>query len=104
MILEIDSILPLVTILGAAFAPTIASIWAGHTANKNAEKAAIKASEVKHALENTSQVMNNKLDHIHHLVNSQLTDAVERLNVAMAEIEELKKILAERGFVKRENE
>jgi hypothetical protein len=45
MILELNSIVPLVTILGAAAAPTIAAIWAEGRRKRDARKAAETAAE-----------------------------------------------------------
>jgi hypothetical protein len=95
MIVDISSLVPLVTILAAAISPALAAIWAGHTANNNAAKAAAKVSEVKHPFETAT---NLKLDDIHVLVNRQFPDVVERLNVATAEIEELKRLLRSNGL------
>jgi hypothetical protein len=74
MILEINSLVPLVTIMGAASAPTIAAIWAEGRRKRDARDAA--------------KNVNEKLDTIHILVNDQLSQAVNRLTVATREIEE----------------
>jgi flagellar hook-associated protein FlgK len=105
MTIDLQPYLALATIAGAALAPTLSSIWAGYVANKNAIKAASlavlaaqKVAEVKTTLVETSHITDGKLDTIHVLVNNQLSQAVERLNRASAEIEELKEMLKrERG-------
>ena len=68
MIFELNSLVPLVTILGAASAPTIAAIWAEGRRMRDARDAA--------------KNVNEKLDTIH-------SQAVNRLTVATREIEEL---------------
>ena len=100
MTIELQPYLALATIAGAAMAPTLSSIWAGYIANKNAIKAANLAvlaaqrvAEVKTTLVETSHNTNEKLDTNHVLVNNQLSQAVDRLNKASAEIEELKLLL-----------
>jgi hypothetical protein len=77
MILDLTSIIPLVTIIGAAAAPTIAAVWAEHTRRRDAKMADMK------------------LDTIHTLVISQLSQAVDRLTNATKEIEELKRLVRE---------
>jgi hypothetical protein len=77
MILDLTSIIPLITIIGAAAAPTIAAIWAEGRRKRDARMA------------------DTKLDTIHTLVNSQLSQAVDRLTVATREIEELKRLVRE---------
>ena len=96
MILELNSFVPLVTILGAAAAPTIAAIWAESRRKRDAKMAAglavvaaEKVAEVKETLVGTAETANMKLDTIHTLVNDQLSQAVNRLTVATREIEEL---------------
>jgi hypothetical protein len=95
MILELNSLVPLVTILGAAAAPTIAAIWAEGGRKRDARKAAERAAEIKETLIGTAETANTKLDTIHSLVNSQLSQAVNRLTAATSEIEELKRIVKE---------
>jgi major membrane immunogen (membrane-anchored lipoprotein) len=91
MILEINSLIPLVTILGAAAAPTIAAVWA----RRDARMAAERAAEVRETLIGAAETANTKLDTIHSLVNSQLSQAVDRLTAATREIQELKRIVKE---------
>ena len=100
MVINLDDLVPLATIIGAAAAPTIAAIWAGHVANRNALNAAVlavtaaeKVSDVKHTLVETHSATEHKLDQIHVLVNNQLTQAVERLAAAEARIVELKALV-----------
>ena len=95
MILELNSLVPIVTIIGAAAAPTIAAIWAESRRNRDARIAAEKVSKVKETLIGTAETANIKLDDIHHLVNDQLTQAVNRFAAATAEIEELKRLVKE---------
>jgi hypothetical protein len=95
MIIDLNSFVPIVTILGAAAAPTIAAIWAEGRRNRDARRAVIERAEVKETLVATADVANAKLDTIHSLVNSQLSQAVDRLTAATKEIEELKRIVKE---------
>jgi hypothetical protein len=88
MILEINSLIPLVTILGAAAAPTIAAIWSEDRRKRDSRNVAKKLIEM-------SDVANAKLDTIHTLVNSQLSQAVDRLTTVTKEIEELKRLVRE---------
>jgi hypothetical protein len=88
MIIDLTSIIPLVTIVGAAAAPTIAAIWAENRRKRDVKMAADlavvtaeKVAEVKETLAGT--------------VNEQLSEAVSRLAVATAEIEELKRMVIE---------
>jgi hypothetical protein len=62
MILELNSIVPLVTILGAAAAPTIAAMWAEGRRGRDARRAARERAEVKETLVATADVANTKLD------------------------------------------
>ena len=73
MILELNSLVPIVTIIGAAAAPTIAAIWAESRRNRDARIAAEKVSEVKETLIGTA----------------------DRLTAATSEIEELKQLVRE---------
>jgi hypothetical protein len=79
MVVNLNDYIPLLAVIGSV-------IWAGQTANRH----------VKRAEESAAQ-MSEKLDTIHVLVNSQLTQAVDRLNVALAQVEELKALLKSRG-------
>jgi hypothetical protein len=54
-----------------------------------------KVSEVKSTLTEMFNASNAKLDTIHSLVNSQLSQAVDRLTAATNEIEELKQLVRE---------
>jgi hypothetical protein len=101
MILELNSLVPIVTILGAAAAPTIAAIWAERRRERDARRAARERAEVKETLVATADVANAKLDTIHALVNSQLSQAVDRLTAATREIEELKRLVKELQKAKR---
>jgi hypothetical protein len=81
----------------ATIGPTVTAFWAERRRTKDAEEAArlaaivaMKVSEVKHTLTDTSAKADAKLDVIHNLVNSQLTQAVERLNAAMKEVAAIK--------------
>jgi hypothetical protein len=72
MILELNSLVPLVTILGAASAPTIAAIWAEGRRNRDARMAAglavvaaEKVAEVKNRLMGAAETANIKLDTMH---------------------------------------
>jgi hypothetical protein len=89
MIFELNSLVPLVTILGAASAPTIAAIWAEGRRKRDARDAATKVSDVKNTLMETAKESNVKLDEI------QLSQAVDRLTAATNEIEELKRLVRE---------
>jgi septal ring factor EnvC (AmiA/AmiB activator) len=87
----------LATILGAVSAPTITAIWAekkrardAHNAAELARLVAMKVAEVKNTLMVTSEKSDKKLDVIHGLVNSQLTEAVARLDAALKEIAAIK--------------
>ena len=100
MIFELNSLVPLVTIMGAAMAPTVAAIWARNgqareakDAARLASVAATKVAEVKSTLVTTAAATDGKLDQIHVLVNNQLSQAVERFDAATAEIAELKLIV-----------
>jgi flagellar hook-associated protein FlgK len=95
MMINLNDLIPLATILGAAAAPTIAAIWAESRRDRDAKIAAQKVSEVKEKLVETAAATGQQLGEIHALVNNQLTEAVERLNMATAEIEELKTLLKE---------
>lgn len=97
MIIDTHDLVPLATILGGLLAPTLASIWAGNRANKNAVVAAQHVVEVKEALTTVGKQTNTKLDIIHILVNNQLSEAVGRLNDATLTIAELKRLLEERS-------
>jgi hypothetical protein len=66
---------------------------------KVAELAAVvakKVEETKQDLQANTTNVNGKLDTIHNLVNSQLTEAVERFKDALKTIEELKALLKEK--------
>lgn len=100
MLVDLSQLIPLATIIGASVAPVVSIVWVGHQANRNAMRAAElaaiaakKVSEVKEVLQESTIGVNTKLDTIHVLVNSQLSEAVERLKTATAEIEALKKLL-----------
>jgi hypothetical protein len=102
MVVDIGSFIPLVTILGAAAAPTIAAIWAERKRAKDARRAqessdiaAMKVAEVRNTLVATASSQSAQLHTIEHLVNDQLTQAVNRFEGAMKEIATLK------GEVKR---
>jgi hypothetical protein len=84
LVFDINSLIPIVTIIGAASAPTIAAIWAENRRKRDAREAARERAEVKETLVATSDVANTKLD-----------EAVNRLTVATAEIEELKRMVSE---------
>jgi flagellar hook-associated protein FlgK len=106
----LNSIVPLATIVGAAAAPTIAAIWAGRVADRNAQKAAdlaalaaMKVAEVKSTLVQTSDATKSQLGEIHTLVNNQLSQAVDRFNKAAMEIEELKILLKESNLREHKN-
>jgi hypothetical protein len=98
MVFDLNSVVPIVTIIGVASAPTIAAIWAEGRRNRDVRKAAElaavaaqKVSEVKHTLLETASV-----------TNLQLTQAVERFEAATREIEVLKALLLkerERGLI-----
>lgn len=60
----------------------------------NAAAAAVKVEEARKALAASTANVDHKLDNIHTLVNSQLTEAVERFKQALLEIADLKKLLA----------
>ena len=97
MIIELNSLIPLMTIIGAATAPVISQIWAegrrardAKDAARFASIAAMKVAEVKSTLVHTAAVSDAKLDEVHKLVNDQLTQAVSRFDAATAEIAELK--------------
>jgi hypothetical protein len=96
--------LPLTTIIGAAIAglaaPTITAIWAAKKANKNAEDAAKKVTEVKETLVETAADTATRLaalhtqgDEIHAMVNDQLTQAVNRFDTATREVVALKEVV-----------
>lgn len=96
MLVQIDSFIPLVTIIAAASAPVISSIWAEGRRAKDAKRAAelaaiaaMKVAEVKNSLQSNAATSNEKMDQIHTLVNNQLTQAVERFEVATARIVDL---------------
>lgn len=100
MVVEISDAIPLITIVSAALAPTIAAIWAGKTATRTAVMAAEKVQEVKTTLSLDGAATNAKLDVIHVLVNSRLQEALDELAMtkiefknARLEIEELKNML-----------
>jgi len=78
MVVNLNDYVPLVTIIGAAFAPTIAAVWTGTVVHRS-----LNRTEAK-------------LEIVHFLVNSQLTQAVDRLSRASAEIVELKALLESR--------
>jgi hypothetical protein len=119
VVIEINSFVPLATILGAAAAPTIAAIWAEGKRAKDALRAADyaaiaalkvaevkdatiiaakKVSEVKDTLVQTASNTDGQLKQIHSLVNNQLTQAVQRFEQALKEIESLKSILKDRSI------
>jgi len=104
--------------LGALIAPTLTALWNSHLVQKNTdltEKVAKEAAderadvrdavikniadtaatvkEVRETLIARNKHTDQKLDGIHDMVNSQLTEAVNRLQVAEREIAELRKII-----------
>jgi type II secretory pathway pseudopilin PulG len=103
MVVEINSLIPLVTILGAAAAPTIAAWSAGRVANKNAKQAAdaahlaaMKAVEVKNTLVANDERMSSALTKIaatgeatHVIVNSQKTAMQEKIDAMQLVINDL---------------
>jgi hypothetical protein len=70
-------------------------VWAEGKRARDAKVAAMKVSEVKSTLTEMFNASNAKLDTIHSLVNSQLSQAVDRLTAATNEIEELKQLVRE---------
>lgn len=97
MMVDLNSIVPLATIVGAAAAPTMAAIWAEGKRSRDATRAAeaaatvaMKVAEVKGTLVRTSEATTAQLGEIHTLVNNQLSEAVARFDAATAEIAELK--------------
>lgn len=98
MIVDLSDLVPLATILGACSAPTLAAIWAGRAANKNANNAAEKVSEVRETLVDVGKRTDAKLETIHILVNNQLTQAVDRFEAATAKIGELELLLKEKDL------
>lgn len=98
MVIDLFDFVPLATIVGACSAPTLAAIWAGRAANKNANNAAERVSEVRDTLVDTGKRTDAKLETIHVLVNNQLTQAVDRLEAATIKIGELELLLKEKDL------
>jgi hypothetical protein len=78
---------PLVTIVGAAAAPTVAAVWAENRRKRDVKMADLAAATAEKVAEVKETLVGS--------VGEQLSEAVSRLAVATAEIEELKQMVIE---------
>ncbi len=85
-----DPIIPQIAQIVTPLIMAVVVYFTGREANDNARKAKNAAEGVAVKLNSTTAATSDKLVEIHGLVNSQLSDAVERFDMAKDEITKLK--------------
>jgi hypothetical protein len=84
--MELTTWVPVVGIIAALLAPTLATVVGVIMSNRNAKRAAVAAESVAHKLDQTDEKTSQKLEVIHTLVNARLEAALAKIDLLEARL------------------